>query len=368
MSGFRIDPRRIADKKRKPGVSGMLRVKNDAEFIEQCVESCLPALDELIITYNDCSDNSPDIIHELCKKYPEKIKAFHFTPHIHAWNLSPEEAEQIMNGNIPPENTLAGYYNYTLSKTSHEFVMKIDTDQIYFTKKLKAVCDLYRHESKPIALTDIITVSSVKAYLMAAIRLKRRCGLFSNKTVWKHYLKSLHRLIISKKIDVSLSGINMIAGGNAGMPLVPLGEAVPGGVNIMSPYNGEGDHQIFRVTNHTFFIPAIDKAYNELNNLRTSVIERLTGTGPILPCGIFLCHLNACRKPIYAATLENINSHSQAFATLDEFSGAQFFELSKQHRFDMSSPKKAVLFDFIHNDIGKQITEQARKINNRFIL
>lgn len=50
------------NKKLKVGVSGILRVKNDADFLDECINSCIDTLDELIIVYNDCSDNTPDII------------------------------------------------------------------------------------------------------------------------------------------------------------------------------------------------------------------------------------------------------------------------------------------------------------------
>ena len=51
-------------KERPVGVSGLLRVKNDAEFLSDCMESCIDALDELIICYQDCTDNAPEIILE----------------------------------------------------------------------------------------------------------------------------------------------------------------------------------------------------------------------------------------------------------------------------------------------------------------
>ena len=55
----------INEEELKRGVSGIMRVKNDAEFIKASVESCIDALDELIIVYNDCSDNSPQVIEEM---------------------------------------------------------------------------------------------------------------------------------------------------------------------------------------------------------------------------------------------------------------------------------------------------------------
>ena len=39
-------------------VAGIMRVRNEGNFIHDCVESCIDALDELIVVYNDCTDNS----------------------------------------------------------------------------------------------------------------------------------------------------------------------------------------------------------------------------------------------------------------------------------------------------------------------
>ena len=60
------------------GVSGIMRVKNDGDFIKACVESCIDALDELIIVWNDCTDNSADEIEKIRQRYPNKIKTYEY--------------------------------------------------------------------------------------------------------------------------------------------------------------------------------------------------------------------------------------------------------------------------------------------------
>ena len=37
-------------------VAGIMRVKNDGVFVRACIESCIDALDELIVVHNDCTD------------------------------------------------------------------------------------------------------------------------------------------------------------------------------------------------------------------------------------------------------------------------------------------------------------------------
>lgn len=61
-------------KERPVGVSGLLRVKNDAEFLSDCIDSCIDALDELIICYQDCTDNAPEIIRKKQQQYPDNVK------------------------------------------------------------------------------------------------------------------------------------------------------------------------------------------------------------------------------------------------------------------------------------------------------
>ena len=66
----------------KNKVSGIMRVKNDGMFIEKCIESCIDALDELIVVHNDCTDNSVEEIEKMRARYPEKIKRYRMIPRI----------------------------------------------------------------------------------------------------------------------------------------------------------------------------------------------------------------------------------------------------------------------------------------------
>ena len=79
-------------KKIRPvGVSGLLRVKNDAEFLALSIDSCIDALDELIIVYQDCEDDSPSIIEQKRLQYPDKIRTYLYRPIIISHNLTEEE-------------------------------------------------------------------------------------------------------------------------------------------------------------------------------------------------------------------------------------------------------------------------------------
>lgn len=111
---------------RTPGVSGYYRLYNEADFLVASVESHLAFFDEIILL-NDCTttDKTPAIAQTLAKKYPDKIKYFYYAPE--AYKLR-SKAYKILPYNHP--NSFANYYNFALSKTSHQIVTKIDGDHI----------------------------------------------------------------------------------------------------------------------------------------------------------------------------------------------------------------------------------------------
>ena len=128
------------------GVSGLLRVKNDAEFLALCVDSCIDALDELIIVYQECDDDSPQIIEQKRQQYPDKIRTYFYRPLVLSHNLTSEELHYVSTLDKTSIHLLSNYYNYTLSKASYRYAIKIDGDQVYFTDKLKSFCNAYRKE------------------------------------------------------------------------------------------------------------------------------------------------------------------------------------------------------------------------------
>lgn len=129
----------------KNGLSGILRVRNEEEFVEACIDSCIEALDELIIVYNDCTDATPDIIEQKRIEYPEKIKIYPYEYEIYGINLSKEKYEKTLALPDDSPHLLCNYYNFALSKVSYQYAMKIDADQIYFSTELQHWADLCRH-------------------------------------------------------------------------------------------------------------------------------------------------------------------------------------------------------------------------------
>lgn len=361
---YTVDTKKLYKNRKDKGVSGMMRVRNDAEFLQLSVESCIDALDELIIVYNNCNDDSPAIIDMLYHKYPDKIKVYHYLPEILAWDLTEEIANDIIDGKIDSQNTLAGYYNYALSKTSYKYVLKIDADQIYNLEQLKYVCDLYRHSYRKYNSADIIFLIIIKALMSISVRSGKYIDVLYKKRIVEHYHSSLANLISAKKKPISLSGINVVS--YQSNLFVSLGKYIPDGINIMAPFNGEGDHLVFEVKKGVMFKPAVDYEYNRLNGNKLNVIETLSGTGSAWIWGIPMwIHLNACRKNIFNKILKNLTSYPNYYCKLKDFFKGDYKTIVQISDNEIFNAKRKQLFHFVFSSTTNSNLDYYLKVNKR---
>lgn len=283
------------------GVTGLLRVKNDAEFIELCISSCIDALDELIVTYQKCDDNAPEVIEKMRKKYPHKIKTYFYEPSILSHNLSQEELDWVRMLPKDSVHLLSNYYNYSLSKVSYKYVVKIDTDQVYFSEKLKDICDLYRS-----SYTQKITLKERLVYNIALCLdhcynvLPLIGSLFFSNVMMSCYKSYIKKMIVNKKVMLSVSGVNLFFDKNGWG--IPLGNNTNG---IRSPFNGVGDTLFFEISKDTYYTPW--ECYDKRNN-RYCYFEKFhKKEQTILQGGFLWFHLDAIRKNKY---LDNKNLYN----------------------------------------------------------
>jgi glycosyltransferase involved in cell wall biosynthesis len=106
---------------RKDGISAMIRIKNEEEFILPSIQSVLGFFDEIIVTLNGSEDNTENIIRNINS---DKIKIYQYPFKMH--HNGPGHRD------IPEDSIhdLAYYYNWSLSLTSRSFVCKWDGDMI----------------------------------------------------------------------------------------------------------------------------------------------------------------------------------------------------------------------------------------------
>ncbi|MBC5644987.1 hypothetical protein H8S77_19085 [Parabacteroides sp. BX2] len=265
-------------KERPVGVSGLLRVKNDAEFLSDCIESCIDALDELIICYQDCTDNAPEIIREKQQKYPDKIKVYYYAPPVLCHGLTEEEKKYVFSLPDSSIHKLCNYYNYTLSKATYRYAMKIDSDQIYFTDKLKRYCDAYRG-MKEISRAKLI----LSRLLSFFIKVTSPYFLWKPQIVIRMYETCLFQRIMKEHMPLTLEGINLGLDIN-GWKVCFLQE----NDRKKSIFNGGGDHLIFEISEKTYYYTASDSNGNPIELMDCE--EHING-------GVFWYHLKGLKYP-----------------------------------------------------------------------
>lgn len=287
-------------KERPVGVSGLLRVKNDAEFLPDCIDSCIDALDELIICYQECTDNAPEIIRQKQRQYPDKIKVYFYAPPVYCHDLTDEERAYAFSLPDDSVHKLCNYYNYTLSKATYRYALKIDSDQIYFADKLKLYCDAYRKEgSVKISLSD----SLIRFYVYLYHRMISKYGNFyywdilsriplTRRIIIKKYTDYQIKEIVNNKYALSMSGINVGY------------EHGKWGIYVINklPFNGVTDHLIFEITEDTFYI-----TFQRWKR----PIEHMPYKKTILMSGWFWYHLQAMRGGIAQYPKEWVASASK---------------------------------------------------------
>jgi glycosyltransferase involved in cell wall biosynthesis len=113
------------------------RLKNSADFLEICVKAFLPYLDEVILVAEKSTDNTSEICEKLVREHPDKIKYFYYEYEVFFRN-----SEQPM----PPTNSVhsfAYFTNYAFSKTSYQYVMRLDDDILPIPKFWKNLKNIY---------------------------------------------------------------------------------------------------------------------------------------------------------------------------------------------------------------------------------
>jgi hypothetical protein len=111
-------------KNKKPGISAMVRVKNEEDNILDCLQSISHLADEIVLIDNGSSDLTLKKAQQLQQESAlgEKIRIFEYPFNVAKCGSEHQET---------PENSvhnLAYYYNFCLSKCSHSCVIKWDAD------------------------------------------------------------------------------------------------------------------------------------------------------------------------------------------------------------------------------------------------
>lgn len=335
----------------KDGVSGIMRVKNDAEFVEMCIDSCIDALDELVIVYNECSDNTPALIEKKRLQYPDKIKVYEYKYKVYAVNLSKEEYEYVLGLPDDSPHLLSNYYNFALSKVSYKYAVKIDADQLYFTSQLKKWCDICRGGNVSVNYIWYVLGFLFNLYFVCFKYLCFKTNkvfpllpLWCVQVFYPFYLEYVKVQVRKGKACLSLSGVNVIKDGEKWYVSLGYRNDV---INILPPFNGEGDHLIFKVSVQTYYEKFSMPYYNLLTSGRYSLIESFVHPYKTLCVGFSWFHLNAMREKCRNMVLQVKSKKQNCFMELNQFLSKKYEYILNKIDKDMCTNRQCTLFMFI---------------------
>lgn len=325
----------------KDGLSGLVRVKNEERFIKPCIESCINSLDELIIVYNDCTDNTPKIIEEMCRKYSGKIRAYAYNNRVLSHNLTEKEFEYACSLPEDSPRLHSNQCNFALSQVNYRYAVKIDVDQLYFADELKRWRDVCSGENKIKWNCSFIIGWLFMIYFSIYRRLSAKIGkpllcMFPDSLV-KHCISSYTDLakwrLQRKKIAIALSGFNVFKDDRWYIPF--------DGYNIHPPYNGEGDTLIFNVSDETYYVRSI-------NEKSKTVTERFVSPYKMMFAGPVWFHLHANREYCWYKVKKIKEEHPELFVPVEKFSRMSYKEVHDKLNKKAHSLYQRILFALVH--------------------
>lgn len=331
-------------RKLKDGLSGIIRAKNEARFLGSCIDSCIDSLDELIVVYNDCSDNTEKILAEKLKQYPDKLKVYPFNHNILSHNLSKEEFEYAIS--LPEDSVRlhSTQCNYALSKVSYKYAMKIDPDQIYFADEIakwRDVCYMVKVQNN---IFDSILGWFFMMYISLYRRISAKIGypcLFMIPDWFvlllkKYYSRYIRFRLQKGNIAISFSGINLFYDGTWTIPFDKY--------NVHPPYNGEGDTLLFKVSSETFFSRKYD-----INKRPYTVVEQFNHPYKVVMADAPIWfHLHANRLYCYDKVKKTKEEHPDLFVAPDKFVRMTYKEVHDNMDSKIPTLFQRILFALVH--------------------
>ena len=131
---YNIPANSFNSEEKKDWISAYARLKNAWDFIIPTIESAIQYFDECILVENGSTDDTVRKCEELQRKYPEKITFYKYEPEV--FPLFSKQFEKCSEQSV---HSFSYMSNYALSKVSYKYALKIDDDQIFIHKNLRAL-------------------------------------------------------------------------------------------------------------------------------------------------------------------------------------------------------------------------------------
>ena len=141
-----------------PGISAMIRIKNEEDTIYNVLNSIKNCFDEIVVIDNNSSDNTLSEINRATKNFPQlksKLKLHHYKFDIARCGIDNFKEDQSS------PNSLASFYNYSLKKCSFSKVCKWDGDMLLPSSMEKSFQDFIQKISTTTPSSEESTVYGV---------------------------------------------------------------------------------------------------------------------------------------------------------------------------------------------------------------
>jgi hypothetical protein len=124
---------------KRPGISAIVRLRNEGEFGWAALTSIQPFFDEIVIVYNDSADRTSQIVAEFARAHPRQVRAYHYVPRV-----APRGSRDHRTTSVRDPRSLVYYYNFALSRATCRVRCKWDGDEIAEPAALGRVIDTLR--------------------------------------------------------------------------------------------------------------------------------------------------------------------------------------------------------------------------------
>lgn len=336
---------------RKDGLSGLIRTRNEASLLGPCIDSCIDALDELIVVCFDCTDNTLEVLEEKRRQYPDKLRVFEYNHKVLAFDLTQEEFELAKALPDDSPRLYGNLCNWGKSKARYKYLTKIDADQLYFADELKKWRDVCSG-----AVQLKWRISFIWGWLfMMYFSLYRRVSLRSGKPclwmipdwlvriLFKSYSDYSKWMLQRGKVLIALSGVNVFKDDRWYVTF--------DGVNIHPPYNGEGDTVIFKISDHTYwgkYYREDRKPYSVTEVLVDTLNRKLMFSYPVW------FHVHANRKYCCDKVKKMKDEHPECFVPIEDFPNMTYRQVLDKMDKKAHTLFQMTLFALIHK-IGQDV-------------
>lgn len=108
---------------REPGLSAMIRLKDEIEWIRPCLDSIVGWFDEIVICLQNCTDGTDEVVREYAAAYDHiAVYDYPFDSHPNGPGHDAHPVDSVYDR--------AYFYNWSLAKTTRTHVAKWDGDMV----------------------------------------------------------------------------------------------------------------------------------------------------------------------------------------------------------------------------------------------